>query len=89
MGEIFYVTNMKSINWDKIAIFLVIYKIRRNIKMNIGIIGAMQEEVQFLIRDMEFKRKEVKAKMEFSLGSLHNKNVVVVTSGIGKVNAAI
>ncbi|MBU3155132.1 5'-methylthioadenosine/adenosylhomocysteine nucleosidase [Clostridium estertheticum] len=57
--------------------------------MNIGIIGAMQEEVQFLIRDMEFKRKEVKAKMEFSLGSLHNKNVVVVTSGIGKVNAAI
>lgn len=57
--------------------------------MNIGIIGAMEEEVQFLIRDMEFKRKEVKAKMEFSLGILHNKNVVVVTSGIGKVNAAI
>jgi len=57
--------------------------------MNIGIIGAMEEEVQFLIRDMDFKRKEVKAKMEFSLGSIHNKNVVIVTSGIGKVNAAI
>ena len=57
--------------------------------MNIGIIGAMEEEVKFLISDMDFKRKEVKAKMEFSLGNLHNKNVVVVTSGIGKVNAEI
>lgn len=57
--------------------------------MNIGIIGAMEEEVQFLIKDMKFERKEVKAKMEFSLGSIHNKNVVIVTSGIGKVNAAI
>ena len=57
--------------------------------MNIGIIGAMKEEVEFLIRDMKFERKEVKAKMEFSLGTIHNKNVVIVTSGIGKVNAAI
>ncbi len=57
--------------------------------MNIGIIGAMEEEVKFLIRDMDFKRKEVKAKMEFSLGRIHNKNVVIVTSGIGKVNAAV
>jgi len=57
--------------------------------MNIGIIGAMEEEVQFLIRDMNFERKEVKAKMKFSLGSIHNKNVVIVTSGIGKVNAAV
>lgn len=57
--------------------------------MNIGIIGAMSEEVQFLIRDMDFERSEVKAKMEFSVGIIHNKNVVIVTSGIGKVNAAI
>ena len=57
--------------------------------MNIGIIGAMKEEVEFLVRDMDFKRKDVKAKMEFNLGVIHNKNVVVVTSGIGKVNAAV
>ncbi|MBU3111829.1 5'-methylthioadenosine/adenosylhomocysteine nucleosidase [Clostridium lacusfryxellense] len=57
--------------------------------MTIGIIGAMEEEVKFLIRDMTFKRKEVKAKMEFSLGSIYNKDVVIVTSGIGKVNAAV
>jgi len=57
--------------------------------MTIGIIGAMEEEVKFLIKGMDFKRKEVKAKMEFSFGSIYNKNVVIVTSGIGKVNAAI
>ncbi len=57
--------------------------------MNIGIIGAMKEEVEFLVRDMDFKRKDVKAGMEFRLGVIHNKNVVVVTSGIGKVNAAV
>ncbi len=57
--------------------------------MVIGIIGAMSEEVQFLLRDMDFEKSEVKAKMEFSQGIIHNKNVVIVTSGIGKVNAAI
>jgi len=57
--------------------------------MNIGIIGAMEEEVEFLIKNMKLERKEIKAKMQFSLGIMHNKNVVVVTSGIGKVNAAV
>jgi len=57
--------------------------------VNIGIIGAMSEEVEFLIKDMDFERSEVKANMKFSLGIIHNKNVVIVTSGIGKVNAAV
>ena len=57
--------------------------------MIIGIIGAMSEEVEFLLKDMKLERSEVKANMEFSLGIIHNKNVVIVTSGIGKVNAAV
>lgn len=57
--------------------------------MNIGIIGAMSEEVEFLLVDMDLERSEVKANMKFSLGMIHNKNVVIVTSGIGKVNAAV
>lgn len=57
--------------------------------MNIGIIGAMKEEVEFLVDNMDVERTEVKAKMEFSLGKIHNKNIIVVTSGIGKVNAAV
>lgn len=57
--------------------------------MNIGIIGAMSEEVESLLKDMHFKTSEIKAKMKFSLGTIHNKDVVIVTSGIGKVNAAV
>ncbi|MGH4125699.1 MAG: 5'-methylthioadenosine/adenosylhomocysteine nucleosidase [Clostridium sp.] len=57
--------------------------------MNIGIIGAMSEEVEFLLRDMEIETCQVKANMKFSFGIIHNKNVVIVTSGIGKVNAAV
>lgn len=57
--------------------------------MIIGIIGAMDEEVRILKDAMTIDRKELKAKMEFFSGSLWNKNVVVVTCGIGKVNAAV
>lgn len=57
--------------------------------MKIGIIGAMDEELEILLKEMELERTEVKANMNFKSGKLHNKNVVVVRSGIGKVNAAI
>ncbi len=57
--------------------------------MKIGIIGAMDEELEILLREMQLDRAEVKANMNFKSGKLHNKDVVVVRSGIGKVNAAI
>ena len=57
--------------------------------MIIGIIGAMDEEVKILKDKMIIDRRELKAKMEFFSGSLWGKNVVVVTCGIGKVNAAV
>jgi len=57
--------------------------------MIIGIIAAMDEELEPLLKDIELERKEVKAKMEFFLGKLYGKEVVLVRSGIGKVNAAI
>ncbi|MDV3428021.1 MAG: 5'-methylthioadenosine/adenosylhomocysteine nucleosidase [Bacillota bacterium] len=57
--------------------------------MKIGIIGAMDEEVRILKDKMTIDRRELKAKMEFFSGSLWGKNVVVVTAGIGKVNAAV
>ena len=55
----------------------------------IGIIGAMEVEVASLkerMQDVEITRK---ASMEFYAGVLEGKKVVVVRSGIGKVNAAI
>jgi adenosylhomocysteine nucleosidase len=57
--------------------------------MKIGIIGAMHEEVQILKNEMDVKGTFVKAKMEFYEGTLLGKDIVIVTSGIGKVNAAI
>ncbi len=57
--------------------------------MIIGIIGAMEEEVKQLTLLMEIEKKVTKANMIFFKGKLYNKNVVVVTSGIGKVNAAV
>lgn len=57
--------------------------------MMIGIIGAMEEEVSLLIDAMEEKESYVQAGMTFYKGILRKKNVVVVQSGIGKVNMAI
>lgn len=54
----------------------------------IGIIGAMEEEVAILIKKMEIETEVSKASMIFYKGVLCNKEVVVVKSGIGKVNAA-
>ncbi len=55
----------------------------------IGIIGAMEIEVERLKKDMQVKRTLSKARMEFFEGELGGKEVVVVRSGIGKVNAAV
>lgn len=57
--------------------------------MKIGIIGAMQEEVAWLKDEMENVNIVSKASMDFYEGTLGEKAVVVVQSGIGKVNAAI
>lgn len=54
----------------------------------IGIIGAMDEEVSQIIEAMTVDKEETKASMTFKSGKLGDKEVVVVRSGIGKVNAA-
>lgn len=54
----------------------------------IGIIGAMDEEVSQIIEAMTIDKEETKASMTFKSGKLGDKEVVVVRSGIGKVNAA-
>lgn len=57
--------------------------------MKIGIIGAMEVEVKHIKETMEITRVVNKASMEFCEGTYAGKEVVVVRSGIGKVNAAI
>ena len=57
--------------------------------MRMGIIGAMESEVQNLITRMEGVSYREKAGRRFAVGQLAGKEVVVVQSGIGKVAAAI
>lgn len=55
----------------------------------IGIIGAMEEEVAKLKENMQIQETSVIAGMEFCQGICEAQNVVIVRSGIGKVNAAV
>ena len=55
----------------------------------IGIIGAMEEEIAQLKEKMEIEVIVKKASMEFYQGTLNGREIVVVRSGIGKVNAGL
>ena len=55
----------------------------------IGIIGAMELEVETLKSKMNVVKTTKKANMEFFEGTLNGVEVVIVRSGIGKVNAGI
>ena len=55
----------------------------------IGIIGAMELEVEELKSQMTVSNVVRKADMEFFEGNLNGCDVVIVRSGVGKVNAAL
>lgn len=61
----------------------------RMLKVKIGIIGAMDEEIKLLKENISIREEVVKATISFYVGTLHDKEVVVCKSGVGKVNAAI
>lgn len=55
----------------------------------IGIIGAMELEVEALKSQMNVRETFKRASMDFFAGTLNETDVVIVKSGIGKVNAAL
>ncbi|MBO9130440.1 5'-methylthioadenosine/S-adenosylhomocysteine nucleosidase [Bacillus sp. 165] len=57
--------------------------------MKIAIIGAMEEEVRILRDKLENAEVETVAGCEFTKGKLGGHEVVLLKSGIGKVNAAM
>lgn len=61
----------------------------RGLMKKIGIIGAMELEVESLKAELSVSRIEKKAGMEFFEGTLNGAKVVIVRSGVGKVNAAL
>lgn len=57
--------------------------------MKYGIIGAMDLETKLLIEAMDAVNESTIAGMTFYKGTLGSNEAIVVTSGIGKVNAAM
>lgn len=54
-----------------------------------GIIGAMEVEINELLATLNEERKVTRASMEFHEGSIGASHVVIVRSGVAKVNAGI
>ncbi|SFB85199.1 adenosylhomocysteine nucleosidase [Alkalibacterium subtropicum] len=57
--------------------------------MKIGIIAAMEQESCEIISEIKYLKETIKANQHFYEGQIHDVQVVLVQSGIGKVNAAI
>lgn len=57
--------------------------------MKVGIIGAMEEEVVILREKLANRQDTVMAGSEFYTGQINGLDVVLLKSGIGKVNAAM
>ena len=57
--------------------------------IKLGIIGAMELEVETLKSKMSVANIVTKAGMHFFEGTLHHIDVVIVRCGVGKVNAAL
>ncbi|MFF2907380.1 5'-methylthioadenosine/adenosylhomocysteine nucleosidase [Paenibacillus sp. NPDC057934] len=55
----------------------------------IGIIGAMDEEIELMLKEIKDSETVVKAGISYHVGTIFNKSVVLCRSGIGKVNAAV
>ena len=54
----------------------------------IGIISAMDNEIDLLLKEAVIDRVDTVADMKYHVGSLHGHPVVITRSGIGKVRAA-
>lgn len=57
--------------------------------MKIGIIGAMDAEIAYILSQLENTKETEKAGLLFTEGTIGKLRAVVVKSGVGKVNAAL
>ncbi|KHF39652.1 5'-methylthioadenosine/adenosylhomocysteine nucleosidase [Halalkalibacter okhensis] len=57
--------------------------------MKIGIIGAMNEEIERMKSEMNVTATHTIATVTFYEGTMHEQDIVLCKSGVGKVNAAL
>ena len=58
------------------------------VKDYIGIVSAMDNEIDLLLKEAVIDRVDTIADVEYHIGSLHGQPVIITRSGIGKVRAA-
>ena len=63
--------------------------LKDNTKIKVGIIGAMDQEVEILRNSLSERQDHKISGYDFYTGYLESVEVVVLKSGIGKVNAAV
>ena len=57
--------------------------------LKIAIIGAMEEEVALIRQQLQNKEEKTIANIAFYTGEINNTKIILLKSGIGKVNAAL
>jgi len=55
----------------------------------VGLISAMAEELDLFKKECEIEQEVIQAGITFYLGSLAGRKVILLQSGVGKVNAAV
>ncbi|GGK12122.1 5'-methylthioadenosine/S-adenosylhomocysteine nucleosidase [Caldalkalibacillus thermarum] len=55
----------------------------------IGIMGAMKEEIELFLKAMADIQEKQRAEITFYQGRMHEKDVILCQSGVGKVNASV
>lgn len=55
----------------------------------VGIIGAMQEEIELILAKLDDRLTEQHAGIVYHMGAFNGKKIVLTRSGVGKVNAAV
>ena len=57
-------------------------------KEYIGIISAMDNEIDVLLKEAKIERVDTIAGVEYHIGTLHGQSVIITRAGIGKVRAS-
>src|SRR5882762_2957892 len=74
---------------SRLLFLLLLVLAHRSVAQTTAILGAYGEEITLLLEKVQDKKESNIATLHFTEGVLAGRRVVVVLTGIGKVNAAI
>jgi len=78
----------KIINLSLILLLFIIFLSSCNKKEYIGIISALDTEIDILLDEAKIEREEEIGGVIYNVGTLANKNVVITKAGVGKIRSS-